>query len=166
MDNKNILEDEFEILDDIEEETILFNESPTTNDRTYIEDNSLQNSGDITVGFSSDDEHTVDDALAKFNTDETPVVMKEMVSNEPSFDIEDVNPKPVLEAPSLSDELDNTLLLAKQAIHPEVVNDVKEIKDESKSNKLFITIVIILFIILAAFALLFPYIVRYINTIK
>lgn len=162
MDNKGIIEDEIEILDDIAEEEVLLVEEPTSyQDKTYVEDNSLKDNGEILVsGVSDTVEHTVDDALTKFNTEEVPNVVEEVVAPEEQVIESVVIGSEGAEAPTLSDELDNTLMLAKQAIKPETISDTKPMKDETKSNKRSIIFVIVIFVLLGLLVVALPTIIN------
>jgi hypothetical protein len=161
MDNKDLINDEIEILDDIVEEEILFKEEEPTYKTTYTEDNSLQDSSNVSLGGDVEG-HSLNEALTKFNTDDNPII-KEL----PQEEVKEVKEefKFEVESPTLSDELDQTLIVAKNAIDPSpVIED--NIKDETKSNKRAIIFIIVLFAILAVFILAFPFIKDFITNLK
>jgi hypothetical protein len=159
MDDKEKLLDDIEIIEDIEDEEVLFLEDEVKYNTTYAEDTSLKDNDDISLGETEEVGHSVNDALTKFATEENTLsfempkevkeeVKVELPKEEMSFD---------LEGPSLSDELDNTLILAERAINPRPVVE-EDLKDESKSNKRAIIFIVVLFILLAAAIFAFPFI--------
>jgi hypothetical protein len=161
MDNKDLINDEIEILDDIVEEEVLFVEEEPTYTPTYTEDHSLKDSSTISLGGEVEG-HSVNDALTKFNTEETPIMYS--IPEEPVVEIKEEINIPV-ESPNLSDELDNTLFIAKEALDPApVVKD--NAKDETKSNKRAIIFVIVLFVLLGVGIVAFPFIKEFISNLK
>jgi hypothetical protein len=160
MDNKDLINDEIEILDDIVEEEILFKEEEVPYKTTYAEDKSLQDSSNVSLGGEVEG-HSLSEALTKFNTEESivkevPVEPVKEVKEEFKFEVEN---------PTLSDELDQTLIVAKNAIDPSPVQE-EDVKDESKSNKKYIIFVVVLFVLLAVFILAFPFIKEFIGNLK
>lgn len=160
MDNKDLINDEIEILDDIVEEEILFVEEEPTYTPTYAEDNSLKDNSNVSLGGEVVG-HSVNDALTKFNTEE-PVMFT--IPEEPVIEIKEEINIPV-ESPNLSDELDNTLFIAKEALDPApIVKD--NTKDETKSNKRAVIFVIVLFVLLGVGIVAFPFIKEFISNLK
>lgn len=161
MDNKDLINDEIEILDDIVEEESLFFEEEPSYKPTYAEDNSLKDNSTVSLGGEIEG-HSVNDALTKFNTEDSRVMFS--IPEEPVIEIKEEINIPV-ESPSLSDELDNTLFIAKEALDPApVVKD--DAKDETKSNKRAVIFVIVLFLLLALGVVLFPFIKDFISNLK
>lgn len=161
MDNKDLINDEIEILDDIVEEEALFVEEEPSYKPTYAEDNSLKDSNTVSLGGEIEG-HSVNDALTKFNTEDNRVMFS--IPEEPVIEIKEEINIPI-ESPNLSDELDNTLFIAKEALDPTpVVKD--NTKDETKSNKRAIIFVIVLFVLLGVGIILFPFIKEFIGNVN
>ncbi len=147
---------------------------PTTYaDTTYTADNSLSTNANIFFGEPEVIEKTmVPDPINIFNTEEPVVqpVVTPVVVNEPAIEVTtNVDQLVNVESPDLSDELDNTLLLAKQAINPDaVVNNasISHVNGEEKSNKVGIIFIVVLFIILTAFIVALPYITDLVKNLK
>lgn len=164
MDEKKNILDEIEILEDIEEEEILFKEDEVQYKTTYREDTSFKDSESISLG-QEEKGHSLNDALTKFSTEENTVSFTmpkeeeiEIIEEEDlNFNISKEDVPFEAEGPSLSDELDNTMILAEQAINPKPVLE-EDGKDDTKSNKRAIIFIVILFILLAAFVIALPFI--------
>lgn len=168
MENTKLFEDDIEIIDDFEENVeVLFDEPsseakvvPTveTPNTTYTKDNSFSNNDKVWVGGLSEGEPTYHDAISIFDIEEKVKSMENTSVSAPRI-AEPVLHAPIvnIEKPDLSDELDNTLMIAKQAINPD--NKVEEKHhDKRKENTVGIILIILLFVILVAFALMLPYI--------
>lgn len=158
MDEKDKILDEIEIIDDIEEEEILFLEDEVEYKTTYAEDTSLTNNENISLG-SQEEGHSVNDALTKFATEENTLSFEMPKQVEVKEEIELPKQEMSFEAegPNLSDELDNTLILAERAINPKPVVE-EDISDETKSNRRAIIFIVVLFVLLAVAILAFPFI--------
>lgn len=167
MENTKLFEDDIEIIDDFEETEVLFDEPSSeakvvpvveTPNTTYIKDNSFANNDKVWVGGLSEGEPTYHDAISIFDIEEKVKSMENTNVSAPRI-TEPVSHAPIIniEKPDLSDELDNTLMIAKQAINPD--NKVEEKHhDKRKENTVGIILIILLFVILLAFALMLPYI--------
>ena len=144
-DNIEIIDEELDEIIDIDDST------------TYENDDSLKTMNEVNLGNTSLGTST-DDALKSFNTDETLTHL--VVPKEEIIDIKEERPNIYVENPDLNSDLDNTLLLARQAIKPEETE--KEVKHEESDNGAIIFI-IILFLLLTAFIVALPYITDLFN---
>lgn len=159
MDEKENIIDDIEIIDDIVDEEILFLDDEVEHKTTYAEDTSLKDNENISLG-NEEEGHSLDDALTKFSTDENTISFEMPKEEAPKVTEEPIFKKEMSfesEGPSLSDEMDSTMVLAKQAISPtkEVLDDSS---DDSKSNKRAIIFIIFIFVLLAAIVIALPYI--------
>ena len=141
------MKENIEIIDDIVEDEIIVVDDSTT----YAPDNSLNNMSGLNLGNVAEGTST-NDALKSFNTDDT---MHHIEMPIDIIEIKEERPKIVVENPDLNSDLDNTLLLAKQAIKPEAIT--VEVKKEQSDNGA-IAFIIILFLLLTAFIVALPYI--------
>lgn len=150
-------------------------------DTTYTTDNSLSNASSVVFGNPVEaTEPVVQDTINIFNVEE-PVVQPatstfgyELPKVEVAPTLEPVmlssDPTGSVESPDLSDELDNTLLLAKQAINPDLGIDQIPVKteaaNEEKSNKTSVIFIVMLFVILIGFILALPYITQLVKNLN
>ena len=156
--------------------------TPVYADATYTTDTSLSTDSNIMVDSSVVDSEVVSqDPINMFNVEEQPMVApaetpyvfdlpKEELApaSEEVMEPLTVSTDPIasVESPDLSDELDNTLLLAKQAINPDSVIETPVKKDDEKSNKLGVIFIVILFVVLTAFIVALPYITDLVKNLK
>lgn len=194
MEENKMVEEEIEIIDDFNDKPVdtelLFPEvapvaapvTPVYADATYTTDTSLSTDSNIMVDSSVVDSEVVSqDPINMFNVEEQPMVAPaetpyvfDLPKEELAPAVEEVmepltvstDPIASVESPDLSDELDNTLLLAKQAINPDSVIETPVKKDDEKSNKLGVIFIVILFVVLTAFIVALPYITDLVKNLK
>lgn len=129
---------------------------------TYDKDNSLSNNDQIVMGLADETNGpNVQDTISIFDVDDSNSNKEVMSVNIPKVEIPATplydEPISNVETPDLSDDLDNTLMIAKKAINPDAFKEKEEVSYEPKKNKIGIFLIVMLFIILALFIFSLPY---------